>query len=119
MAALPRLAADLLAWAGADNDRCHEALMAELAAPKPRDNVIAELRNRLAYPYPDTPPAEVLAWCRRPGFTPAGALAVERARPPRWQRPKLIAELEAIVAGQGDNASAVAPIRPDFKQLFR
>jgi hypothetical protein len=118
MADLPRLAGDLLDWAGTDPGRCHEALMAELAGHK-RENVLAELRNRMAWPGPDVDPAAVLAACGTPGFPPLALLRVEQARPSRYRRPQLIAELEARVAGQGDNAEAIAPARPDFKQLFR
>jgi hypothetical protein len=115
----PRLAADLLAWAGTDPERCHEALMAELAGYR-RENVLAELRNRLPWPHPDTPPAEVLAACGTPGFPPLALLRVEQARPARYRRPELVAELQAHVAGQGDNAEAVAPTNPaaTFKRLF-
>jgi hypothetical protein len=115
---LPRAAGALLAWAGSDPARVHEALVAELAGYR-RENVLAELRNRLPWPHPDTPPAEVLAACGTPGFPPLALLRVEQARPARYRRPELIAELQARVAGQGDNAEALAPARPDFKQLFR
>jgi hypothetical protein len=118
MAALPRLAGDLLDWAGTDHARVHDALMAELAGHQ-RENVLAELRNRLPWPHPDTPPAAVLAACGTPGFPPASLLAVERARPARYRRPDLIRALKARVAGQGDNAEAIAPARPDPEQLFR
>jgi hypothetical protein len=120
MSELPRLAADLLDWCGTDPARCHEALDAELAGYR-RDNVLAELRNRLPWPQHDVDPAVVLAACGTPGFPPLTLLRVEQSRPERWKRPALIAELEARVAAQGDNAGAVAPTNPaaTFKQLFR
>jgi hypothetical protein len=118
MAALPRLAADLLTWAGADNDRCHEALEAELAGHR-RENVLAELRNRLPWPQHDVDPEVVLAACGTPGFPSLALLRVEQARPDRFKRHGLIAELQARVRAGGDNSSAVSPVRPDFKGLFR
>jgi hypothetical protein len=65
MAELPRPAGDLLAWAGTDIERVHEALMAELAGHR-RENVLAELRNRLPWPHPDTRPARSWPRAARP-----------------------------------------------------
>jgi hypothetical protein len=115
---MPRLAGDLLAWCGSDPERCHEALEAELASPR-RENVLAELRNRLPWPQHDVDPEVVLAAAGTPGFPPLALLRVEQARPPRWRRPALIGELEIRVRAEGQNASAVSPVTaPSFKRLF-
>jgi hypothetical protein len=118
---IPRDPAGVLEWAGQDVERLHVAWQAEVDKPpaRQRPELLHQLRERLGWPAPDTPPATVLAWCQRPGFTPARCLATEQARPERWQRPELIAQLAEIVARQGQNASALAPARPDFKGLFR
>ena len=120
MTALPRDPAAVLEWAGADVQRLHVAWQAEMDRPTPRAELLHMLVERLGWPAPDTPPVVVLEWCRRPGFTPAGALAVERARPARHRRAELIRDLEALVTSRGQNAEVIAPTNPaaTFKRLF-
>lgn len=45
---LPESPDEILAWAGADRDRCEVALDAELKSADPRNGLVQELSRRMA-----------------------------------------------------------------------
>jgi hypothetical protein len=99
----------ILAWAGRDPARLHEAYAREQARAAGRHPTLAAaLADRLGWPLPDTPPEIVLASLRRAGIVPAQVLDLELARPARWRRPELIAELRARGAAA---TTSISPVR--------
>lgn len=101
----------VLDWAGHDTARLHEAFAGELArTPDLRyaRALLTELRGRLGWPYPDTPPAEVLGSLGRAGSPSlASMLAREQERPAAYRRPGLVAELVRLAAAAGPSAGAI------------
>lgn len=114
---------EVLAWCGKNVARVHEAYAAELARdPRARrPALLSALRDRLGWPLPDTPVAEVLTYAGRPPWPLAWVLAAEEARPTRYQRAELIAELGRRVAAAGANATSVSPVSsaPTPRGLFQ
>lgn len=104
--------AEIEAAAG-DTERLHDLLFAALAlGPGLGDTFVTVIRNQLGvWPFPDTPPAEVLRGAGTPGISVGHVLATEESRPARYQRPELIAELRLWVDGLGPHATALPTTR--------
>jgi hypothetical protein len=102
---------EVLDWCGKDVGRLHETYASELARDlqAQRPGLLSQLRDRLGWPLPDTPVAEVLRYSGRPPWPVAQVLAAEETRPERYQRGELIAELRRRVAAAGPSATSVAP----------
>lgn len=113
---------EVLDWCGRDVARQHAAYAAELERdPRAqRPSLLTQLRHRLGWPAPDTPPDVVLRYAGRPPWPLARVLAAEEARPEPYRRPELIAELTRRVAAAGENASSVVPKTAETRSgLFR
>jgi len=111
---------EILADCGDDTEKLHQAFADALVMPAggPRDVLLTALRHKLGvWPHPDTPVAEVLAYAGTPGLPVGRVLATEEARPERFQRAELIAELRGRAAALGPAANALQ--QPQHGGMFR
>ncbi|TCJ36868.1 hypothetical protein [Parafrankia sp. BMG5.11] len=101
---------ELVSVIGTDPERLHGAYLAEMAKDEHHRHggLVNELRRLLgAWPYPDTPPEQVLAFVGRPGCPPLTVLIDrEASRPERYRRPALVAALRERAAEVGQAHAA-------------
>lgn len=99
---------------GERSRRAVVALVAELAKGHlvAHPALTAELRNRIGWPSPDTPDAEVLYGAGRIGTPVARVLANLESWPAEYRRVDLIVELRVRAAAAGANATALSPAYP-------